>query len=125
MQGLVLSGSLFFILAAASSTSAHAEPPRGAAIAPTRISGETQIAPDAVTSAQLDRAGRSALAGTFEVCVDRAGAVVDSRVLRSTSYAAYDQKIRRALRGWRYRPATPDDRPLGGCSTVTLVFRRR
>lgn len=91
-----------------------------------RISGESQIRPpDSVQAKMMGKAERRAV-GTVHLCVDRAGAVRSLRVLRSTGYDEYDQRLISRMRDWRYRPY----RLSGGaavpvCTAVTFIFQIR
>ena len=92
---------------------------------PQRLEGNTRIAPEHLTTAQIERAGKPAVIGVFDVCVDRAGVVAEVRVVRSTSFSAYDAKIQRQIRSWRYQPVLLDGQPAAGCTTVTLVYHQK
>lgn len=92
---------------------------------PVRLEGERRIAPSELTRAQLGRAGRSSTVGIFDVCVERNGSVSEVRVVRSTAFAAYDAKIQREIRSWKYQPVLLDGQPAAGCTTVTLVYLQK
>lgn len=124
MKHLTLSTLVLSALA----TTAHAETATEAATwlrssaAPVRLEGERHIEPSPLTQAQLGRAGRSSTIGVFDVCVERDGSVSEVRVVRSTAFAAYDAKIQREIRAWRYQPVLLDGQASAGCTTVTLVY---
>ena len=58
----------------------------------------------------------------LEVCVGTTGAVSRVRVVRSTGYAAYDERLVAAAGGWRYRPYLVNGTTVPACGTVTFVY---
>jgi TonB family protein len=100
----------------------HLEPRIGDSL---RVAGDTRIhAPDAVR-VQMRHAGKDRVTGVVKVCIGTRGAVTSVQVLRSTGYDAYDDKLRREMRTWRYRPYTVDGRPHAFCHVVTLTYLMR
>jgi TonB family protein len=93
--------------------------------APQRIDGNKHIAPDVLTSAQIDRAGNPNVIGVFNVCIDSNGDVADISVLRSTAFSSYDAKIQREIRAWRYQPVMLNGKPSPACTVVTLVYQQK
>lgn len=131
-KGIAMKHSLLstlVLLALAPSALAETVSDPGAALrsslVPVRLEGERRIAPSPLTQAQLGRAGRSSTVGVFDVCVERDGSVSEVRVVRSTAFAAYDAKIQREIRTWKYQPALLDGQPATGCTTVTLVYLQK
>lgn len=104
---------------------AAAPPPRtwvkvpGGAIVRSRTHGDDHIEPDNATSAELAKARRRA-SGTFRLCVDEGGAVVLARAMIETGFPAYDEKILREVRAWKFRPYVIDGEPSGVCSEVNV-----
>lgn len=69
----------------------------------------------------LDSAGRRA-SGTFRLCFDEEGAVVLTRAVIATEVPAYNEKILREIRGWRFRPYVFEGEPSGVCSEVSVSY---
>ena len=105
-----------------------AAPPAAQTVSPTtleanRIAGDRTIAPDPVTIDALARTGEDKLVSTYKICITTEGAVESVTQLKSSGYAAYDEKIRNAIRKeWRYRPYLVDGKPQPVCTGVRFVF---
>jgi hypothetical protein len=84
-----------------------------------RTHGDDRIEPDNATRAELAKAGRCA-SGTFRLCLDERGAVVLARAVIETGFPAYDEKILREIRAWKFHPHVIDGEPSGVCSEVTV-----
>jgi TonB family protein len=89
-----------------------------------RIAGESQIRPPDSVQATMHRRSERRAMGTIHMCLDRDGGVRSLRVMRSTGYPEYDQRLTSRMREWRYRPY----RIAGGnavpvCTAVTFVFQ--
>lgn len=121
----LFSRSLPLVVLATLAAPAAASSGPATSLAPQRVEGNPRIVPEHLTTAQIARAGKPAVIGVFDVCVDRAGAVTEVRVVRSTTFAAYDAKIQRQIRSWRYQPVLLDGQAAAGCTTVTLVYHQK
>lgn len=106
---------------AASSAGPSAEAP----INVQRVEGDKLITPDALTVAAILRAERSSVIGVFNVCIDSKGDVADISVVRSTRFPAYDAKIQRQMRTWRYQPVLLGGLPAPVCTKVTFVYQQK
>jgi periplasmic protein TonB len=89
-----------------------------------RVSGETGIAPDSETAQQIARAGNEAR-GAVRLCINTSGSVESATVARSTHFEAYDAKLERETRQWRYRPFLVDGVPTPVCTLITFIYRQR
>jgi TonB family protein len=87
-----------------------------------RISGETQIHPNAITQNSMIREGASRVQGILKVCLATDGSVASVSMLRSTKYDAYDATLLSSVRDWRYRPYLLNGTPVPACSTVTFHY---
>jgi hypothetical protein len=94
----------------------------GRVIVQSRIHGDGLIEPDDALRAELARTGRRA-SGTFRFCIDDHGAVVLSRAVIETGFPAYDEKILREIRAWKFHPYMIDGQPSGVCSEVSVAYR--
>jgi TonB family protein len=88
-----------------------------------RIAGEKRIAPDEATRKQIIADKRDRVVGSFKLCLDTAGTPTTTRVLKSTGYPAYDDRIRNTILGtWRYAPFVIADKPVPVCTAVTFIY---
>lgn len=110
---------------AASSVNTSASPSAEAPINVQRVEGDKLITPDALTVAAILRSERSSVIGVFNVCIDSKGDVADISVVRSTRFPAYDAKIQRQVRTWRYQPVLLGGMPAPVCTKVTFVYQQK
>lgn len=89
-----------------------------------RIHGDAQIAPPAQVTIEMHRSGIDRTTAAIEMCLNRRGAVASVRVLRSSGYAAYDDKLVGAMGSWRYQPYMLDSGvAVPVCTVVTFIYR--
>lgn len=124
---LVRSLSVLIVAAAITPAFAKTRVNTAAAIPTTvlRIDGNTLISPDNVTQLVISRAGKDNLVGLFNICIDTKGDVADVTVLKSTSFEAYDAKIQREIRNWKYQPVVVEGKPTPTCTNVTLIYQQK
>jgi TonB family protein len=87
-----------------------------------RISGETQIQPPDPVKTEMHRSGQDRATANYQVCLDAAGNVASARALKSSGFAAYDERLANAIASWRYRPYSVDGHGIPVCSVVTFIF---
>ncbi|MBS1122274.1 MAG: putative TonB protein [Deltaproteobacteria bacterium] len=90
-----------------------------------RTSGTTQVHPPDVVKTQMLRDGKDRSVGVLKVCVSETGVVSSVNVMSSTRYAAFDDRLVDAVRGWTYRPYAAKGRNVRVCGTVTFVYAIR
>ena len=90
-----------------------------------RVSGDKNIFPDDVTKTEISRSGKTQLIIPVKVCVSRGGAVDGVTVLKSSGFAAYDEKLKREIRRWRYNPFMINGQPAPVCSIVQFMYRQK
>ncbi|KAB2896222.1 MAG: TonB family protein [Kofleriaceae bacterium] len=90
-----------------------------------RVSGDKNIFPDDVTKTEIQRSGKTQLIVPVKVCIDRAGNMASVRIMKSSGFPAYDQKLTREINKWRYRPFMVDGTPTPVCSVVQFVYRQK
>jgi protein TonB len=90
-----------------------------------RISGSPAIVPSDRTKTAILESGRTKLVGTFKLCLTPEGAVSGVAMLKTTGFPAYDTKIMREMKEWRYRPYLLDGQPVPVCTAVTFVYSQR
>ena len=90
-----------------------------------RISGEKNIVPEDVTKTEIQRSGKTKIVGSFKICLNTGGGVQNVQMLKSTGFAAYDQKIQREMRSWRYRPFLINGKAAPVCTAVTFIYSQK
>lgn len=105
-------------------------PPKPQMVNPTvleqrRIAGDKRILPDDDTAQQIARGGAGEVRGRVKLCLDSAGAVRSATIDKSTTFPAYDAKLEREMRGWRYQPYQLDGVAAPVCTLVTFIYRQR
>ena len=103
------------------------EPAKPVPIAPSalelqRVAGDTDVHPSKETRSAMIRNGVSSVKGTVHLCVDRVGAVTDTKLTEATGYDEYDRKLITAVRGWRFRPYVVNGQTFEVCSTAEFVY---
>jgi protein TonB len=93
---------------------------RGAVTAPRPLSAAANPAPEYPYASRLrNEQGRV----TLRVAVDAAGRVVEVAVQRSAGFAALDAAAMRAVRQWRFEPATRDGQAVFSNLAIDINFR--
>jgi protein TonB len=90
-----------------------------------RIAGDKNIVPDDVTKTEIQRSGKEKIVGSFKLCISADGAVTTINRLKSTSFEAYDSKIQREMRNWRYRPYMVNGKAVPVCTAVTFIYSQK
>lgn len=88
-----------------------------------RIKGDKNILPDpddarAIQSSDIDRVITS-----VKLCVDTAGHVSESRLLRSSNYPGYDRKILAEVGTWEFSPIEVEGKAAPVCTAVTFIYK--
>jgi len=100
-------------------------PPRNVpptALEANRIAGDKAIEPDDPTKVMIERSGKTRLVTSYKLCLDIAGTPAIVSMLKSSGYPAYDAKIMRTMRQWRYRPYLINGNAVPVCTAVTFVY---
>ena len=87
-----------------------------------RISGDTQIEPPDDVKIAMERDGRARTLAMFELCLDTGGNVHGVRMVRSSGYSGYDQRLTQAMWRWRYRPYKVAGQAVPACGMVTFEY---
>lgn len=87
-----------------------------------RTSGNDQIGAPSSVRQQMMRADQNKVIGTVKLCVGTDGRVDSAKVLKSTGYDAYDDKLLDEMRAWRYRPYQHEGEATRFCTAITLVY---
>lgn len=86
-----------------------------------RISGEKEIQPPNDVNVAIRRAGQKVI-GVTQMCLSAQGTVSTVKMLKSTGFPGYDNKIKSKMREWRYRPFMVNGKAVPICSTVTFIY---
>jgi hypothetical protein len=87
-----------------------------------RVSGQKEVTPDAEELKSLSDRGLSKLITTYKICVDTAGRIAATAMLRPSGIASYDVKVRAALQTWNFRPFLVDSVASSVCTSATFVY---
>lgn len=90
-----------------------------------RIAGTKAIVPDDDTKIAIAKAGKDKLVGSYKLCINATGALTVVQMLKSTGFTAYDDKIMREMRQWRYRPYAVNGRAVPVCTAVTFIYSQK
>lgn len=96
----------------------------GATIEAQRLSGNPSIEPDEADRAALAKSRKSALVAV-KLCVDTAGRVASVRFLQCSGVSGYEDKIRREMKTWTYRPILVEGQAVDVCTVMTFIHRPR
>ncbi len=88
-----------------------------------RISGDDQITAPESVRAEMLHLNKATLRAAIDLCIDARGTVERAKVRASTSYDAYDAKLLREMRTWKYQPYTVDGQAKAACFTIVVVYK--
>jgi hypothetical protein len=88
-----------------------------------RIAGTRSIIPEPATTAEIVKAGKPRIIGSFKLCVGTTGFVTSVTTLKSTGYPAYDLKLGREMRTWKFRPYLVNRQPVPVCTAETFIYK--
>ena len=90
-----------------------------------RISGEKVIVPDDETKARIMESKKDRVIGSFKLCISVTGTVASITTLKSTGYPAYDGRIDREMRKWKYTPYLVNGTPQPVCTAITFIYAQK
>jgi len=93
-------------------------------ISGSRISGTSRILPPDAIKARIANEDKTQVVGAVLMCLSSTGGVSKAKMVRSTGYNAYDQKILHNVRRWRYRPYKVNGTAVPVCTSITFVYRQ-
>ncbi len=95
-----------------------------AALSANFLSGERQIPPPASVKEAMGKAGTRKLVATVKMCLDDAGSITQTQLIKSSGYTAWDDALIAAMQAWRHRPFVVNGKPVPVCTAVTFVYKR-
>jgi len=88
-----------------------------------RYAGNDQIHPPEMVRVDMVHQGKNRLTATVQICVNERGAVDKLRVLKSSGFQPYDDKILGEMRNWKYNPYLVNGVPSPMCSVTIFDYR--
>jgi hypothetical protein len=92
---------------------------------PLRIKGDARILPGAATKKAIKKSKKKQITATYELCIDRTGAVAQVIQLASSGVASYDATIDAAMHGWGFKPYVVAGEAQPVCTAVTFVYAQK
>ena len=83
------------------------------------------ILPDEETKKEITKSGKDKIIGSFKLCVDPQGNVTHVKMLKATTFEAYDVKLLRTMRTWKYRPYLVNGQAVPVCTAVTFIYAQK
>jgi serine/threonine protein kinase len=97
-----------------------------AALDANRIGGDKSITPDSATMDAITRSGTDKVFSSYKVCVGADGNISTVSLLRTSGYAAYDDKIQSTIRReWRYRPFVVNGKAVAVCTAIRFAYSQK
>ncbi len=90
-----------------------------------RLSGNKQIVPDDEVKLQIKREAKTRVITTVKMCLSTGGNVTSLRILKSSGYPSYDNKIKGEMRQWKYSPFTVNGKAVPVCTSVTFIYNQK
>jgi TonB family protein len=90
-----------------------------------RTTGNKTIMPDKLEQITIDASREPRVSATVELCVDPAGKVSKVRLVKSSGYPGYDEKIVAEMKSWEYQPVEVYGKAVPVCSVVTFIYSQR
>ncbi len=90
-----------------------------------RSAGDRQVRPDTATVAEMRRQATTEFRAVVEVCVTGGGEVDRVAVTTSSGFPAYDERLQREIKAWRFRPIAIDGHQVSVCSALEFKGRLR
>jgi hypothetical protein len=88
-----------------------------------RISGQTQIVPDAKTLEAIKKSGKKKVVSAVKLCLKATGDISGVTVMKSTGFPAYDKLIVDTVGTWKYKPFLVDGKPAPACTGVMFIYQ--
>jgi hypothetical protein len=89
---------------------------------PLRLAGNKAIPADARSRADMIAAGKTRVVASLKLCLDDAGTVRSTAMLKSSGFPGYDRRLITETRGWVFRPYKLNGKPVAVCTAYTFIF---
>ena len=87
-----------------------------------RISGETQIIPDAKTQKAMQKAKKRKLVAAVKLCIKTSGDLASVDLLKSSGFPDYDKLIVSTVAMWKYKPYMVNGVATAACTAVMFIY---
>jgi TonB family protein len=87
-----------------------------------RISGQTQIVPDAKTQDAMQKARKKKVIGAVKMCLDATGKITDVVTVKETGFPDYDKQIVDTVRTWKYKPYMVNGVATAACTAIMFIY---
>jgi TonB family protein len=84
--------------------------------------GLVRVEPALSVRDSMQVTGERVLTTDIRFCVDEEGALVTTKLLGSSGYPAFDQRVLDEIQGLRYRPYRVKDQPVRACANATFTY---
>ena len=81
------------------------------------IAGDKHIEPDDVTKTEIMRSGKERLVTIIDLCIDNEGRPSALGMSKSSGFPAFDAKLQREMRDWRFKPFAS-----AVCAPITFMY---
>lgn len=78
-----------------------------------------------MTRTEIQRSGKTRLVIPVKVCVNRAGGIDSVNVMKSSGFSSYDEKLKREIRRWKYRPFMVNGQAAPVCAVVQFMYSQK
>lgn len=90
-----------------------------------RVGGNDQIHPPEMVRVDMMHQHKDMISATLQLCVGTDGRVESTRVMKSTGFKSYDDRIAGEVRDWTYKPYRVDGVASPMCTVTMFVYRMR
>jgi len=90
-----------------------------------RLKGNKNILPDPFVQRSMQGTGESRISAGVKLCLDATGKAARVKLLKSSGYPVYDDKIIAELKGWLYKPYLVDGKAVAVCTVVSFIYSQK
>jgi len=82
------------------------------------------IVPDDMEKVEMVKRKLTRVIHSSKVCLATDGHISSVTMLRSSGVPKYDEKIRKRISDWEYKPFEINGKPAPVCTTVTIIYNQ-